>query len=600
MRVSASMGCQELAALKPRMTAAISKLVAPLTILAAFLAMPARQEVSRSRPMALLREDQSMNRMAFGIAAIAASASAALGQNLLLNGGLEGGSPSTCGGFLTLGGGSTSIPNWVVVGPRSVDWNWSLAGGACCDAAPEGSRTVDLNGSPAQDGGAIRQTIATVIGKRYRVSTLALANGCCAPIGTPKTMRITTGSTTSDHTLTTLWGSDSTVGVECDWGQWTRLEREWVADSASTVVEFRSLVLGNAGGILIDDLSVTEVGPRDLLVPSQFATLAAAVAASQPNDRVLVAPGTYEWTPVTIVHSLTVAGTGGAMSTRFIGSGNETSPLIECAPGATGTVVLRNLYIANGRGVHATNGALDVERCLFARNANGLLIEGDANFAGATVANCAFVANGGPGTAQAGGLGMYSATANGAGAIVTDSMFLDNQAQEGGGFHVSHSASSASNCIFARNQATVYSGGAIARWWGHVAIPLSNCSFIGNSAAWAGTQDWNCCVACSGCSSSSAIDTTADCNQNLIPDAAEILVDPSVDADQDGQVDACEPTPCPGDADSSGSIDGVDLAIVLQNWGAPSAKYPGADINADGEVNGSDLAIVLAGWGACP
>jgi hypothetical protein len=217
------------------------------------------RELERSRPMALLREDQSMNRMAFGIAAIAASASAALGQNLLLNGGLEGGSPSTCSGSRTLGGGSTSIPNWVVVGPQGVDWIWFLAGGACCDAAPEGSRTVDLNGPPAQDGGAIRQTIATVIGKRYRVSALALANGCCAPIGTPKTMRITTGSSTSDHTLTTLWGSDSTVGVECDWGQWTRLEREWVADSASTVVEFRSLVLGNAGGFLIDDLSVTEV-----------------------------------------------------------------------------------------------------------------------------------------------------------------------------------------------------------------------------------------------------------------------------------------------------------------------------------------------------
>jgi Dockerin type I domain len=57
---------------------------------------------------------------------------------------------------------------------------------------------------------------------------------------------------------------------------------------------------------------------------------------------------------------------------------------------------------------------------------------------------------------------------------------------------------------------------------------------------------------------------------------------------------------CLGDADASGSVDGIDLAIVLQNWGVPSAKYPGADINADGEVNGTDLAIVLAGWGACP
>ena len=67
----------------------------------------------------------------------------------------------------------------------------------------------------------------------------------------------------------------------------------------------------------------------------------------------------------------------------------------------------------------------------------------------------------------------------------------------------------------------------------------------------------------------------------------------------DGGFPLC-PLPCSGDVDGSRSIDGVDLAIVLQNWGAPSAKYPGADINADGEVNGSDLAIVLAGWGACP
>ncbi len=440
-----------------------SMLVAPLVVLAAFLMMPARQDVPRSRPEPLLREDQSMNRMAFGMAAIAASASAALGQNLLLNGGLEGGSPSTCGGFLTLGGGSTAIPNWVVVGPRSVDWIWSLEGGTCCDMAPEGTRTVDLNGSPAQDGGAIQQTIATVTGTRYRVSVLALANGCCAPIGTEKTMRITTGSVSSDHTLTTLWGSDSTMGVECDWSQWTRIEREWVADASSTVIEFRSLVQGNAGGIVIDDLSVVEVGPRDLLVPSQYATLAAAVEASQPNDRVLVSPGTHPWTPAAIVHSLTIEGSGGAMSTRFIGSGSEASPLIDCAPGAEGTVVLRDLYIANGRGVHATNGALEVERCLFMGNTNGLLIEADSNFVGATVANCAFVANGGPETAQAGGLGMYSAAPNGPGAIVTDSLFLDNEAQEGGGFHVSHSASSASNCIFARNRATIYSGGAIAR-----------------------------------------------------------------------------------------------------------------------------------------
>jgi hypothetical protein len=57
---------------------------------------------------------------------------------------------------------------------------------------------------------------------------------------------------------------------------------------------------------------------------------------------------------------------------------------------------------------------------------------------------------------------------------------------------------------------------------------------------------------------------------------------------------------CPGDIDDSGFVDGVDLAIILTNWGTPNPKYPEADVDADGEVNASDLATVLSGWGACP
>lgn len=58
--------------------------------------------------------------------------------------------------------------------------------------------------------------------------------------------------------------------------------------------------------------------------------------------------------------------------------------------------------------------------------------------------------------------------------------------------------------------------------------------------------------------------------------------------------------PCSGDIDFSGTVNGVDLAVVLTNWGIPSPKYPGADVNDDGVVDGTDLATVLAGWGACP
>ena len=77
-------------------------------------------------------------------------------------------------------------------------------------------------------------------------------------------------------------------------------------------------------------------------------------------------------------------------------------------------------------------------------------------------------------------------------------------------------------------------------------------------------------------------------NNGTLMGGAEIIVDNFL------------PTPCPGDVDDSTSVDGVDLAILLQNWGEPSPKYPRADINGDSVVNGSDLAIVLDGWGACP
>jgi len=70
-----------------------------------------------------------------------------------------------------------------------------------------------------------------------------------------------------------------------------------------------------------------------------------------------------------------------------------------------------------------------------------------------------------------------------------------------------------------------------------------------------------------------------------------------------GNLDESWPTcgpPCDGDLDNSETVNGVDLAIILQNWGSPSPKYPQADITGDGVVNGADLAIVLSSWGNCP
>ena len=63
---------------------------------------------------------------------------------------------------------------------------------------------------------------------------------------------------------------------------------------------------------------------------------------------------------------------------------------------------------------------------------------------------------------------------------------------------------------------------------------------------------------------------------------------------------ACRP-PCDGDITHNGTVDGVDLALILATWGTNGAQgglY--CDVNHDGIVNGSDLAIVLGAWGPCP
>ncbi len=54
----------------------------------------------------------------------------------------------------------------------------------------------------------------------------------------------------------------------------------------------------------------------------------------------------------------------------------------------------------------------------------------------------------------------------------------------------------------------------------------------------------------------------------------------------------------PADLNGDGQVDGSDLAILLNAWGAVNPKNPTpADIDDDGIVGGSDLAILLNAWG---
>jgi hypothetical protein len=73
----------------------------------------------------------------------------------------------------------------------------------------------------------------------------------------------------------------------------------------------------------------------------------------------------------------------------------------------------------------------------------------------------------------------------------------------------------------------------------------------------------------------------------------------NLDAAEYAVVDLCELTAagcCTGDLSGDGSVDGIDLGVLLANWGTGASP---SDLNGDGAVDGVDLGLLLGAWGPC-
>jgi hypothetical protein len=86
-----------------------------------------------------------------------------------------------------------------------------------------------------------------------------------------------------------------------------------------------------------------------------------------------------------------------------------------------------------------------------------------------------------------------------------------------------------------------------------------------------------------------------DCDDDGTIDALQIARGELEDLDFDGRIDDC-PTPCFGDFDGNGAVNGADLSMLLGAWGT---KNPEFDVNDDGFIDGADLSLVLGYWGEC-
>ena len=85
-------------------------------------------------------------------------------------------------------------------------------------------------------------------------------------------------------------------------------------------------------------------------------------------------------------------------------------------------------------------------------------------------------------------------------------------------------------------------------------------------------------------------------DQILSPAGPNCIGEYCVDVDDDGVIDGCSDTHCPGDINGDGQVDAADLGLLIGAWDTNDAD---ADINDDGNVDAADLGLVIGAWGLC-
>ena len=209
----------------------------------------------------------------------------------------------------------------------------------------------------------------------------------------------------------------------------------------------------------------------DLFVPAVFPTVADAVAAAMPGDRVLIAPGSYITTLDAQGKAITIAGAGAAQTIITAPNG---APALRAISGETPATVFSGVSLRRGGPaglptspvVVVTNVAPVIDNCIvtggFALDGGGALVTG---LAGPIFNAVSFTSN----TAQRGG-----AIAVGAGASVSvvDCSLAANVAEEGGAIHatgganvevtlggiVANSAGVAGGAVFVEDAAVTLAG----------------------------------------------------------------------------------------------------------------------------------------------
>ena len=366
--------------------------------------------------------------------------------------------------------------------------------------------------------------------------------------------------------------------------------------------DFHQIVLG-----LADDLDGNWVidACEELLVPSQYATIQAAIDAVGPGTFrvVAVAAGTYNETFALNGKDVTVRGApnnatildGTGLTTsivRFTGGEPATASLEQLVfrNGTSGSLLNPKSTVRLGGAILAHDAFVNLLRCRFEYCS--------ADFGGAAylysttlhAQDCTFTNNNANDEGGAvlsfrtdGGVYSSSFTGNRCGTLSTSS-----------GAAIKLVGGRTSDSIFAIEDCTITGapvngvGAAVQQFADSSGVPgvlhIINTSISGHTVD-LGAAGLDVIGGMQSCVLSEG---TVICNNTVrnVDGPFTIVSNATV----------CD---CLSDMTGDDLVNGFDLSVVLSNWGLTPSSGDG-DVNHDGMVDAADLAIALNTWGSCP
>ena len=337
---------------------------------------------------------------------------------------------------------------------------------------------------------------------------------------------------------------------------------------------------------------------QTVTVPGSFATIQAAIDAAPANEMRIVklAAGTYPG-PVAFNGKPIILRGVGAAQTIIEGNAGQQVSVVRFTGGEPGIAAIERLTVRGGTsgtvlpgtsfflggGVFGQDSSAKIRQCVIENNSSAF--GGGVYLLRCTtvVSNTTIRTN--SANSDGGGLQASQGAVN-----VIDTVIEDNFCNaRGGGMHLVQGAPILNRVTVRNNVSNNLIGGV--SWYSIGAadslLRMEACTVTGNSALV--TQGG---IGVSETTSEpptlSLVGTNA-CGNLPRPNVAGRWIDLG------GNV-VCD---CAGDFNADGLVNGLDLGVMLSQWGVCSGANCVCDIDGDGSVNGADLGLLLGDWGGC-